>query len=708
MSNDVAMQGNPLVLIADDDPTTRLIMRETLEQAGFDVIEACDGKAAIEYFESTAPNLVLLDVDMPFLDGFTVCQKIRESETGRKTPVCIVTGLDDDQSIQHAFDVGATDFVSKPIAWPILSHRVRYMLRASDTLNEINGLISALPDTIYVLDKDGQSYDNSDDSGDTRTSALPTIDESFEDIFPSNENDQLLEYIRRALATSEPQVLEHTDAAGTTHLETRLIARDEQSVLAIVRDVTERKNTESQIYDLAFFDKLTGLPNRQRFAMVVDSIIQAAHRNQGQFAILFIDLDRFKRINDTLGHSIGDDLLKSVAMRLEECTRSSDHLLHVDDGNFEGARLARLGGDEFVVILPDVDCEDSVSAVASRIISSLSQPFSCEGYQFVVTPSIGIAIYPQDGDTHDELLMNADSAMYRAKAAGRNNYQFYSGTMKIRSLFRLDMENELRHAIEEEHFQLYYQPKVDLKTWEIVGVEALLRWNHAERGWISPADFVPVAEESGLILSLGTWVLNNACQQLRLWQDSDLGPLSISVNVSPQQMYSGDLGAAVTNALKTSGARADKLELEITEGLLMRDVDATIVTLKYLKKLGLSLSIDDFGTGYSSLSYLKRFPIDVLKIDRSFVQDLHRDSDDAAICAAILAMARQLDLKVVAEGVELEEQLTFLQQHRCDQIQGYLFSKPLTIPDFESFARDHRVSRNQDERGIVQFSGKGP
>ena len=693
MNDNLEINGNPLLLIADDDPTMRLIMREALEQAGFDVIEACDGEAAIECYESAAPNLVLLDVDMPGLDGFSVCEKIRAMETERKTPICIVTGLDDDESIERAFDVGATDFISKPIAWPILCHRVRYVLRASDTLNEINGLISALPDTIYVLDKDGRSHDHPIGAGnDNRTSTLPAVRASFEDIYPQRDNDQLREYVKRTLATPGPQVLEHTNPEGTVHLETRLVARDEQSVLAIVRDVTERKKSESQIYDLAFFDKLTGLPNRQRFAMEVDCIIRDAHQSNSQFAILFIDLDRFKRINDTLGHSIGDDLLKSVARRLEECTRASDRLLHVDQGGQEGARLARLGGDEFVVILPDVDCDESASSIASRIITSLSRPFSCEGYQFVVTPSIGIAIYPQDGEDHDELLMNADSAMYKAKAAGRNNYQFYSGTMKVRSLFRLDMENELRRAIDEEHFELYYQPKVDLSTWEIVGVEALLRWNHAERGWISPADFVPVAEESGLILSLGTWVLRTACQQLRRWQDSELGRLSVSVNVSPQQMYSDDLGAAVTKALTDSGARADRLELEITEGLLMRDVESTIATLKFLKDLGLTLSIDDFGTGYSSLSYLKRFPIDVLKIDRSFVQDLHRDSDDAAICAAILAMARQLDLRVVAEGVELEEQLTFLQRHKCDQIQGYLFSKPLMVSEFESLALADPVS----------------
>jgi EAL domain-containing protein (putative c-di-GMP-specific phosphodiesterase class I) len=285
--------------------------------------------------------------------------------------------------------------------------------------------------------------------------------------------------------------------------------------------------------------------------------------------------------------------------------------------------------------------------------------------------------------------------MYKAKAAGRNNYKSYSGTMKARLLQRLDMENELRRAIDEEHFELYYQPKVDVSSTEIVGAEALLRWNHYERGWISPAEFITVAEETGLILPLGKWVLQTACRQLAAWQDSELSDICVSVNVSPQQMYSDDLVAVVKSAVSDAGIRAQMLELEITESLFMRDVEATIGTLNRLKQFGAGLSVDDFGTGYSSLSYLKRFPIDTLKIDRSFVQDLHRDSDDAAICAAILAMAKALGLKVIAEGVELEEQLVFLRHHGCDQMQGFLFSKPLAATEFETLVLSHLDTREK-------------
>jgi EAL domain-containing protein (putative c-di-GMP-specific phosphodiesterase class I) len=349
-----------------------------------------------------------------------------------------------------------------------------------------------------------------------------------------------------------------------------------------------------------------------------------------------------------------------------------------------------------------------VASVASRIIEALAPPFRCEDHQFVITPSIGVAMYPEDGETSDELLMNADSAMYRAKAAGRNNCKFFSGTMKIRSQYRVNLENDLRQAIDEEHFELYYQPKVDTSSGVIVGAEALLRWKHAERGWISPADFIPIAEETGLILPLGRWVLQEACRQLAEWQHSQLGQIPVSVNISSQQMYADDLVAIVKSAVSDSGIGAELLELEITESLLMRDIEATIDALNALKEFGVDLSVDDFGTGYSSLSYLKRFPIDILKIDRSFVKDLHRDPDDASICAAIIAMAHSLDLKVIAEGVELEEQLAYLRDHNCDQIQGFLFSKPLPAKEFEALVTARPDSRQKvaiPDKSVKLFSG---
>jgi len=680
----------PLVLIADHDPTTRSIVREILGQAGFDVIEADDGEDALRCYEQNAPDAVLLDIDLPYLNGFAVCKNIREREPTRKIPICFVSGLVDKDSVDRAYHVGATDFVAKPIVWPVLAHRIRYLLRASDALNEVRGLALALPDIVFVLDSQANTLDRVTDTDAKGSARLGvTHDMVFEDLLPENSKEKVQEHIRLALASGEPQIYEHHSAHNDVHCETRFVARDRQSVLAIVRDVTEGRKAELQIYDLAYYDQLTGLPNRQLFSKELDVVIESGCKQQQGFSILFVDLDHFKRINDTLGNSMGDALLKAVAARFQECLRSEDHVIRANQDTSESVHLARVGGDEFVIVLRKVDSEDAAGKVASRIGRSLAQPLSCEGHQFVVTPSIGIAIYPQDGETSEDLLMNADAAMYKAKAAGRNTFKFFSGTMKIKSLHRLDMENELRQAIDGEHFQIYYQPKVHLATWTIVGVEALLRWKHCKRGWISPADFVPVAEETGLILPLGKWVLQAACRQIGEWQHTALNRVSMSVNISPQQVYLDDLVAIVTEAVSDAGIRPELLDLEITESLLMRDIEATIGALSSLKDLGVNLSIDDFGTGYSSLSYLKRFPIDALKIDRSFVQDLHLDADDAAICAAILAMAHNLNLKVVAEGVEFEEQLDFLRRHNCEEVQGYLFSKPLPANEFEALFLTH-------------------
>ncbi len=668
-----------IILIADDDAATRLIMRSVIEQAGFSVIEAADGEEAVLRFEDSNPDLVLLDVEMPKRDGFSACEMMRSREGSRVTPICIITGLEDEKSIERAYHVGATDFISKPIGWSVLVHRIRYMLRSNEALNEIKSLVSALPDTVFTLDSEGQ------------TSNSPA-GASNEEFALADDRETVKSYVGRALSSGEPQIYEYAVPSSDTHLETRFVARDRHSVLAIVRDVSDRKRAERRIYNLAYYDRLTGLPNRLLFSQQLDTEIEWAQQNEKPFAIIFVDLDHFKRINDTLGHSLGDELLKSVALRLQSCVRSADRLVPETLDAPNVVDLARLGGDEFVIILRGVGTEDIAASIAERIISSLSEPFNCSGHQFVVTPSIGVALYPHDGETRDDLLMNADSAMYKAKAAGRNNFKFYSETMKVKSLYRLDMENELRQAIEAESFELYYQPKVDIKSWTIVGAEALLRWQHPDRGWISPADFIPVAEETGLILPLGQWVLETACRQIKAWKNQRIPRITVSVNISSEQMYADDLAANVMRAVTTTGIEPGRLELEITESLLMRDTDNTIRALKALKSFGVSISIDDFGTGYSSLSYLTRFPIDVLKIDQSFVRDLNIDNDDAAICSAILAMARNLGLKVVAEGVETDDQLSFLRRHGCDQIQGYLFSKPLPAPEFEKLLQSSKTS----------------
>jgi len=683
VSQSTLITGKPLVLVADDDATHRKVIQKVLEESGFRVVTAPNGKEAIDQVAKFNPDVVLLDVEMPEMDGFSVCEIIRARKTDREIPIFIITSRDDEESVERAYKLGATDFLTKPIALPVLPHRIRYILRTYTSLNDLRGLIRAVPDLIFIVNKDGEVQQGLSGTDAVHTQQIKALSTASEiNFYPCENDDRATHCIKRALETGKPQVYEHILEAFDIHLETRFVPRDKTSVLAIVRDITERKNSEARIFNLAYYDELTELPNRQLFSQSLERTIAIAQRDGQQFAVLFVDLDRFKRINDTLGHSVGDELLKEVARRLESCTRSTDSVARIDAAEDSGIKLARLGGDEFVIKLYGIDDDKTVSAIASRIISVLTPPFNCGGHQFVVTPSIGIALYPQDGETGEELLMNADSAMYRAKNFGRNNYKFYSETMRTKSLHRLDLENQIRKAIDSGQFELHYQPKVDAETWALVGAEALLRWNHPERGSIAPDDFIPVAEETGLIVPIGQWVLREACKQVRAWSTLPTGAIPVSVNISSHQFNSDGLIEDVFDAVSGAGIDALLLELEITESVLLQDADSTLLSLRRLKQAGVSLSVDDFGTGYSSLSYLKRFPIDTLKIDRSFVKDLHCDADDAAICAAILAMSRQLGLNVVAEGVESEEQLEFLRRHGCNQIQGFLCSKPLSADDF--------------------------
>ena len=677
---------NPLVLIADDDPTQIMVMKEVLQQAGYRVLTAQDGKLALEIFNQAKPDIVLLDVDMPLMNGFDVCENIRASETDRETPIFIVTGLEDQGSVERAYQIGATDFISKPIAWPVLPHRLRYTLRANSAFNDLRGLIRAVPDSIFVVNRDGVVVENVSSTDVTQTRNLKALTTASQIASHPYEGDErAIACIRRAIEGGKPQVHEHTFEEFSVDLETRFIARDDNSVLAIVRDITQRKKDEKRIHDLAYYDELTALPNRLLFCRSLNGTINSARLDDQEFAILFIDLDRFKRINDTLGHSIGDKLLIEVGSRLDECTRSTDCCAKLGRVPEKDVGLARFGGDEFVLKLNNTDSESSVGQIADRIISVLKPPFNCEGHQFVITPSIGIAMFPQDGNTVEELIMNADMAMYRAKSAGRNNYKFFSETMRVKSLHRLDLETEIRNAIDQRQFEIYFQPKVDVGTWSVVGAEALLRWCHPERGWISPNQFIPVAEETGLITMIDRWVLRKACEQISAWSALGLRAIPLSVNVSAQHFHADELIDDVFRTVSDTGISARSLELEITESVLMHDLENTSVILKKLKAAGVQLSIDDFGTGYSSLSYLKKLPIDTIKIDQSFVNNVHDDKDDAAICAAILAMAKKLGLNVVAEGVELKEQLEFLKSQSCDQIQGYLFSQAVSATEFEKF-----------------------
>ena len=421
---------------------------------------------------------------------------------------------------------------------------------------------------------------------------------------------------------------------------------------------------------LAYHDALTDLPNRTLLKDRLTLALAQARRNEQMLAVMFLDLDQFKVVNDTAGHVEGDKLLQSVSQQLNSVLR-------------EGDTVARVGGDEFILLLPKIEQLADATEIAERVLTAVGRTRVIVGHEFNISTSIGITLFPTDGDDAETLLTNADIAMYQAKEQGKNNFQFFTPVMNTRIQNRLALENDLRHGLERGEFVVYYQPQLNISTGQIVGVEALVRWQHPERGLVLPMEFIPVAEETGLIVPLGEWVLHAACAQIRSWQEAGLPPLRVAVNLSAREFQQGNLIEAVAGVLEETGLAPEFLQLEITEGVSIQDVDFTIKVMGELKEMGVQIAIDDFGTGYSALSYLRRFPIDVVKIDRSFVCDLTIDSTDAEIATTIIVMAHNLGLEVIAEGVETEEQLAFLKQRRCDEMQGYLFSKPVPAEKLE-------------------------
>ncbi len=592
--NDQTIKETPLVLLVDDDPMIRLLVRETLQQKGFVVEEAENGKIALGVMETCQPDVILLDVLMPEMDGFETCRALRELPQGEHVPIMMMTGLDDLESINHAFETGATDFITKPLNYAILGHRVRYLLR---TMLAFEGL----------------------------------------------------------------------------------------------------RKSKKEIHHLAFYDALTNLPNRRLFSDRLQQAVEVARRTDSLAGVLFIDIDNFKRINDSFGHSIGDKLLRTVASQIVNCLRRSDSVCR--DADEEVVSVARLGGDEFTVLLSQLEKAEDAARVARRVLDAISVPLMLGTEDIVVTPSIGISVYPYDGDDVEALVKNADTAMFHAKKQGKNNYQFYTNSMSNSAVERMTLETALRKALSKEQFRLHYQPKIDLGNGKVVGLEALIRWEHPEMGLISPADFIPLAEDSGLIVPIGEWVLRTACSWMSNWQQAGHQSLRIAVNLSACQFRQTALNEMVRRVLQDAGLDARWLELELTESVIMDDIQTSSIVLRSLKEMGVHVSMDDFGTGYSSLSMLKRLPLDTLKIDQSFVRDITTDADDAAIIDAIISLAHSLRLRVIAEGVETRGQLEFLRSRGCDEAQGYLYAHPMDAAAIECWLREYRERQAHEDAG---------
>jgi PAS domain S-box-containing protein len=689
----------PRALVVDDDRLIRLVVREALEQSGFEVREAESGTEALELFATSRPDIVVLDIVMPGLDGFTTCAKLRGRVGGSRVPVLIMTGLDDAESIAHAYEQGATDFITKPLNPMILSYRVRYMLRSSHTLDALLRSEARLG-LAQRIAKIGNWEWRPDTNQFTASAELcrlmgirsqdfaGTFD-AFLQVVHAEDRDRVNEALAGILSKRIPCDIDHrlvlpNGLDVTVNLQAEAVFDDQMkgfSIVGTAQDITDRKQSEREIHRLAYFDSLTGLPNRVLFKDRLTQALLHARRYRTTLATLFLDLDRFKVINDTLGHNVGDLLLKSVAERLAESVRHSDSVCR-SGGQEENHSLARLGGDEFTVLLTNLREVQDAAKVARRILDSLAQSFSIEGREIFVTASVGIAIFPVDGDSVDALLKNADSAMYHAKEHGRNNVQFYSNTFNAAAHERFILEGELRHAIEREEFVVYYQPQVNLRTKEIIGAEALVRWQHPQRGLLSPAEFLPAAIDTGLIRAMDEWVLRVACRHNQAWQQCGRIPVRISVNISHSLFHGNTLLSVVEEVLSQTRLTPACLELELTESIVMRTVDTSIAMLTTLKAMGVLLSVDDFGTGYSSLSYLQRLPINVVKIDQSFIQEILTQARPAPIVRAIIAMAHSLNLLVLAEGVEQEAQRVLLLEQECDQAQGYLFGRPMPADAF--------------------------
>ena len=675
------------ILLADDDATVRLLMQAALEKAGFDVTVACDGVEAVRLFDARPADMVMLDVEMPGMDGYAVCSYLRE-RVGDELPIMMVTGMDDMQSINRSFEAGATDFIAKPINWNLIAYRILYLRRGYLNMLALKvanarstAIFSAIPDTMFILNDKGKIIDicsHPDNTPWLTAGGKSTLSQSL----PEQIVSLYLGAADRARSHGTVELFEYPLKLAdgkTKYYENRIVVIDPKETLCLVRDITERKDSENKIFHLAYFDNLTGLPNRQSFMERLEGEIKRAQFTGNKLAVLFLDLDGFKSINDTMGHNTGDTILQWAAERLQSSTRPSDFVSR-NNAEQPEVKLARLGGDEFTVVIPNLPRTDDALILAHRIREAMRRPFQLESRDVVLTASIGIALYPDDGADAETLLKHADTAMYHAKNEGRDNCQFYNVDLTFQAEKRMHLENDLRNALQQNELYLVYQPQLDVAEENFRSVEALIRWQHPKQGLISPLDFIPLAEENGLIIPIGDWVLRTACTEAAQWHQRGR-PLQVAVNLSPLQIKNPDFVKNVLDILTETGFPPDKLVLEITEGALMEHSENTLATLLALREHHIQIALDDFGTGYSSMNYLKRLPINNIKVDQSFVRGLLDKKENLAIVRAIISLSKNLGFSVTAEGIESLNQAQVLKYFGCETLQGYYFSKPITMQE---------------------------
>lgn len=673
-----------LILVADDSRFMRFTLREFLESDGYEVIEAKDGRQVLSLFEERKPDIILMDFMMPEIDGVSACAQLQELPQGKNTPVIMITSLDDEKSVNLAFEAGATDYIGKPINWAVLRKRLSRLLQARHTEMTLDhneafasSIINYAVEGIITIDINGViGYINPSAEQIFGYASNEVVGNNISMLIPELRYDDCTTLdINIKFTEKNLEILGRKKNNSNLPIEvtiSKFYVEGKFFFTIILRDITERRRYEETIRYQAFYDSLSGLPNRLLLKDRIDLEISHSKYTKQSFAIMYLDLDRFKVINDTLGHDIGDKLLKDIAARLKKCVNETD-------------TVSRIGGDEFVILLPDITHEKNIGNIANKILETVRDPILIDSHELYISVSIGVTIYPDDGKDVETLLTNADVAMYRAKERGKNNFQLYTPALNEKAFERLAMENSLRRALEYKEFVVYYQPKVSTETEQIIGMEALIRWQHPNWGLVPPLKFIPLAEETGLIVPIGEWVLRTACAQNKALQDAGLPPLTVAVNLSALQFQLQDLTTMVSTVLKETGLDPHYLELEITESIAMQNVEHTVKIINELKAMGIKFAIDDFGTGYSSLSQLNSFSVNKLKIDKSFVSKIDGVKGHSIIATTVLALAKSMELGVVAEGVENQEQVNFCKLNKCDEMQGYFFGKPMSKEDFEVF-----------------------
>ncbi|WP_243831446.1 EAL domain-containing protein [Thiosulfativibrio zosterae] len=682
------------ILVIDDDMVTRLTLTKILQKTGYQVIQAENGQLGFSRFCEEKPALILMDVMMPVMDGYAATQAIRNYETGQATPIIMLTALEDMESIDHAFNAGATDFITKPINWGLLGQRLKYALKASKTEEELRSSQVHLNYALRLAKLGYWEWDATKDSVNGSNSAfelmgVPAQEDMPIDMFISKVAPKDMPLLQQAISDAQRgeshvqvsfrvmhpnQNLLHIDCLGDASYdkEGKLI-----KITGSAQDISRLHKAESIIDYQANHDSLTDLANRSYFNKYLQNLIEsnASAQISALSATIVLDIDRFKIINDNLGQNNGDLLLMTLANRLKKVTREDDF-------------VARLGSDEFAIVIKHAHSLAELNLSLNRIFNDLSRPYLIGDQELFITFSFGVAIVHQDGKTANHLLANANVARAQAKALGGNQFALYQKDMNQQAKSQLLLENDLYKALERNEIEVYFQPQVDAKTLKPYGAEALVRWNHAKQGLISPVQFIPIAESTGLIIEIGQFIIRKAVEETEKWHKMGYDHLHIGINLSGRQFANDNLMDVIQNVLSHSTLPAKFLDFEITESLAMSNADHNISVLKGLKALGVSLSIDDFGTGYSSLAYLHSFPIDTIKIDRSFIINLET-TQGQAIVNTILAMANSLGLEVVAEGIEDDFHVSYLQSRNCDIFQGFKFGKPMTSTDFTRYLAEN-------------------